>query len=77
MSLKERAFQMWAVHPKDLDEMGLTREQFFLAHLKQVRNQAIYIAEHACLVEPDGGEPDEKETEVCERVAARIREHIR
>lgn len=34
MSLAERAWQMWAVHPLDLDELGfMTREEFYLAHL--------------------------------------------
>lgn len=77
LTLEERAFQMWAVHPSDLDEFGMTREQFFLAHLNAVLEQAAYIAEHGCLVEPDGGSPTEAESEMCERIAARIRARIR
>lgn len=35
MPLEVRAWQMWAVHPRDLDDMGFeTREAFFLAHLQ-------------------------------------------
>lgn len=36
LSLEQRAFQMWAVHPDDLKAMGMSREQFFLAHLETV-----------------------------------------
>jgi hypothetical protein len=36
MPLDVRAWQMWAVHPGDLVEMGFaTREEFFLAHLQE------------------------------------------
>jgi hypothetical protein len=34
MSDEQRAWEMWAVHPLDLDRMGLSREEFFLAHLR-------------------------------------------
>ena len=35
MSDEQRAWEMWAVHPSDLDRMGFkTRELFFLAHIK-------------------------------------------
>ena len=37
MSNKQRAWEMWAVHLTDLDEMVLTREQFYLAHLTYAR----------------------------------------
>jgi hypothetical protein len=34
MTPEQRAFEMWAVHPADLQEMGMTREEFFAAHIK-------------------------------------------
>lgn len=34
MSNEQRAWEMWAVHPTDLRNMGLNREEFFLAHLR-------------------------------------------
>lgn len=39
MSLAHRAWQMWAVHPADLDELNMDREQFYLAHVQAVQNQ--------------------------------------
>jgi alpha-amylase/alpha-mannosidase (GH57 family) len=41
MTVDERSFQMWAVHPKDLDELGFrTRQAFFTAHLEAAILQA-------------------------------------
>jgi hypothetical protein len=37
MSDEQRAWEMWAVHPLDLDRMGLSREEFFLAHLRAAK----------------------------------------
>lgn len=40
MDLETRAFQMWAVHPLDLDALGFkTRQDFYLAHLKAVKQE--------------------------------------
>jgi hypothetical protein len=41
MAVDERSFQMWAVHPKDRDELGFrTRQAFFSAHLEAAILQA-------------------------------------
>lgn len=40
MDAEERAFQMWAVHPSDLDKMGLTRQEFYKLHLLAVAEQS-------------------------------------
>ncbi len=38
MSDEQRAWEMFAVHPLDLDRMGFkTRTEYFLAHLKAVQ----------------------------------------
>jgi hypothetical protein len=34
MTPEQRAFEMWVVHPLDLDRLSMTREEFYLAHLK-------------------------------------------
>lgn len=34
MTVKQRAWEMWAVHPSDLDGFEMTREEFYLAHLR-------------------------------------------
>lgn len=39
MSHEQRAWEMWAVHPTDLKTFGMTREEFFLAHLKAAITQ--------------------------------------
>ncbi len=31
---EQRAWEMWAVHPSDLDGFDMTREAFFLAHIR-------------------------------------------
>ena len=39
MSLEQRAWEMWAVHPLDLDFFKMSREEFFLAHLTKARSE--------------------------------------
>jgi len=41
MTIEDRAFQMWAVHPSDLDGLGMSREEFYLAHLKAVHYDGV------------------------------------
>jgi hypothetical protein len=77
LTLAERAFQMWAVHPWDLVDMGLTREEFFRAHLDALVAQAAHIAREGCLEEPDGGNPSDEAVELSEWISYRIRTHIR
>ncbi|CCG43241.1 hypothetical protein [Magnetospirillum molischianum] len=53
MTLDERAFQMWAVHPKDLDNLGFkTRVNFFKAHLIAAQGGKTFCVgcqdEHSC-----------------------------
>jgi hypothetical protein len=41
MDVKERADQMWRVHPLDLDKMGYqTRKEFYEVHLNAAIEQA-------------------------------------
>lgn len=40
MSIEDRAFEMWAVHPLDLDSFGIERrEDFYAAHLRAAIRQ--------------------------------------
>jgi hypothetical protein len=38
---------MWAVHPADLDELNMDREQFYLAHVQAVQNQVQHSHDQA------------------------------
>lgn len=51
MTPEERAFEMWAVHPGDLDGFDMTREMFFHAHL----TAAMAAAAAAAGPPPSGG----------------------
>lgn len=39
MSIEDRAFEMWAVHPSDIDGFGMSREDFYAAHLRAAIRQ--------------------------------------
>lgn len=43
MDVKERADQLWRVHPLDLDKMGFkTRKEFYETHLNAAIEQATH-----------------------------------
>lgn len=41
MTDEERARQMWEVHPKDLDRFGMSRQEFYLAHLNASKGRHV------------------------------------
>jgi hypothetical protein len=38
MSDEQRAWEMWAVHPMDLVHFKMSRQEFFLEHLKTAKS---------------------------------------
>jgi hypothetical protein len=44
MTVKERAYQMWAAHPNELDRLGYkNRQDFYEAHMRAAIIDAIVV----------------------------------
>lgn len=55
MTIEERAYQMWCVHPCDLDKMEFgTRISFYEAHLKAAIEQEKNESEKGASINADG-----------------------